>query len=61
MTRTIRPADLRPGDVLTDGATVTSNPTRHPSGYVVAEVDWRHLRRWNTTGTVEIEEDDDAR
>ena len=58
MTRTVRPADLQPGDVLIDGATVTSPPSRHPTGYVVAEVDYRHLRRWDSTATVEIQEED---
>ena len=51
-------AELRVGDVLADGGTVTA-ASLHPSGWVVVEVDWSVQRRWRADRLVEVNDKDD--
>ena len=48
--------DLRRGDILAGGGAITSEITRHPSGYLAAEVDWQTLVTWKADRTVPIYE-----
>jgi hypothetical protein len=50
----IRPAELLPGDVLADGGTVASAPMLHPSGWLVAEVDYRVQRRFQPEALLQV-------
>ena len=46
--------DLQIGDVLIGGGTITTRPSLHPSGWVVAEVDYVAQIRWRDGSTVAI-------
>ena len=48
--------DLRRGDVLAGGGTLTSEISRHPSGTVAAEVDYRTVVAWESERLIPIHE-----
>lgn len=49
-------ADLRLGDVLGGGGTLTSGACVHPSGWVVAEIDYTTVLRWRASDYVAVVE-----
>jgi hypothetical protein len=55
------PDQLQVHDVLADGGTIVSPPVVHPSGVVVAEVDYVVQRRWPAQGKVTVYRADDTR
>ena len=57
----VRAADLRRGDVLAGGGTLTSEASRHPTGHVAAEVDWQTLVTWKADQLVQIYEREEGR
>lgn len=57
----VKATDLRPGDVLAGGGTLTSDPSRHPSGVVVVEIDYVCIRTWEISQHIDIYERDGGR
>ena len=49
----VHAAELRVGDVLDGGGTITA-ASLHPSGWVVVELDWTVRRKWRKDDLVAI-------
>ena len=55
MSAQVYASELRVGDVLARGGTITA-ASLHPSGWVVVEVDWATQVRWRADELVPIHE-----